>query len=460
MYLEDTIVAAATPPGRGAIAIVRLSGRNALPIVDALWRPLKDSQRRVSALRLGEILDPATGATLDQAMCAIFRAPHSATGEDVAELHCHGGPYLVRRIIGLAAERGARIAEPGEFTRRAYLNGRIDLTVAEAIADLIDARGEGALTQAASQLGGALAACVESLRGRLIGIRAHLEAAIDFADEDLELLTYDALCADIDQLAAEIEALHDTFERGRLARDGVRVTIIGKPNAGKSSVLNLLLGAERAIVTAIPGTTRDIIEDTVSLGPFAMVMRDTAGLRTSGDEVERIGIERAEKSAAEADLLIAVFDGARPLDVDDARTLALAATRPGVALLNKSDLPSALSSAGLCAAGCALPIIDFSATTGAGLAQLRIQLLDSVERLSHGAAPGDSIVISRERHRAALAQALEALAAARTSLRATLPPELVALDLSMAAEALAALTGAISTEDILDAVFREFCIGK
>jgi tRNA modification GTPase len=462
MNLDDTIVAPATPPGRGAVAIVRLSGPQAFAIADAMWRQQTPSRRaRPRELMLGAIRDPVSGAALDRALCVRFPRPRSVTGEDVVELHCHGGPYLVRRLLAIAAERGARIAEPGEFSRRAYLNGRLDLTAAEAIADLIDARSESALTQAVAQLGGALGKRVEGLRARLIAIRAQLEAEIDFAEEDLEVASREMLIGQLDKIANDVLLLHDSYARGRAAREGLRVAIIGKPNVGKSSVLNLLLGTERAIVTALPGTTRDIIEDSLNLGPYALVMQDTAGVRNSGDEVERIGIDRALRSAADADLVLAVFDASRELDQDDARMIALTAGRSGVALLNKCDLPGVASPEQLRTGGLELPILDFSAVTGAGLAALHDALLNLIERLTDRGEPrGDGVAISRERHRAALAQSLEALNSARGSLSASLPAELVAIDLTIASGALAALTGTISSEDILDAVFREFCIGK
>ncbi|HLW71619.1 MAG TPA: tRNA uridine-5-carboxymethylaminomethyl(34) synthesis GTPase MnmE [Candidatus Binataceae bacterium] len=460
MYVADTIVASATAPGRAAVAILRLSGPRALAIARALWHPLNSSEPAPRALRLGEIRNPHSGARLDRAMCAFFPAPRSLTGEDVAELHCHGGVYLVGRILGLAADLGARLAEPGEFTRRAWLNGRIDLTAAEAIADLVDARGETALAQAIAQLGGALAERVSGLRDRLLAIRAHLEAEIDFADEDLTLPSRRAIADDIEGLAADIRMLRDSFARGRLAREGARAALIGKPNAGKSSILNLLLGANRAIVTPIPGTTRDVIEDAVNLGPWPLVLADTAGIREGRDDVERIGIERTRDEAVRADLLLPVFDSARPFDSDDADVVGATAGRAGVAILNKRDLMQALDADELRRRGLTLPLVDFSATTPFGLGQLRGALTSALERLAAGAGPGDGIAISRERHRAALTQTVEALAAARDSALAAMPPEIVAVDLAAAADALVSLTGVISNEDLLDAIFREFCIGK
>jgi tRNA modification GTPase len=493
MYVADTIVASATAPGRAAVAILRLSGPGAIAIARALWHPLSSSEPGPRELRLGEIRDPATGAPLDRAMCVVFPTPRSLTGEDVAELHCHGGVYLVRRLLSLAVDLGARFAEPGEFTRRAWLNGRLDLTAAEAIADLVDARGETALQQAIAQLGGALAARVGGLRDRLIAIRAHLEAEIDFADEDLSLPSREAIARDIEELAGDVALLRDSFARGRLAREGARAAIVGKPNAGKSSLLNLLLGADRAIVTPIPGTTRDVIEESVTLGPWPLVLADTAGLRESRDEVERLGIARTRDEAARADLVLPVFDSSRPFDSDDTAVVAATENRAGVAILNKRDLPQLVDCDELRSRGLELPIVEFSAATATGLPQLRDALIDALERLagdpackddgvevsrertptggaqrSEQASPraaskflvGDGVAVSRERHRAALAQAADALATARESAMTAMPPEIVAVDLTLAADALATITGVISTEDVLDAVFREFCIGK
>jgi tRNA modification GTPase len=460
MYSEDTIVAPATPPGTGAVAIVRLSGPRAIQIAAALWHPLgRVAPRRPRRLSLGEIRDPRTGAILDRAMCVVMPGPASLTGEDVVELQCHGGPYIVRRVLGLAMAAGARMAERGEFSRRAFLNGRLDLTEAEAVADLVEARSESALQQAITQLSGVLAQHVGDLRGGVIAIRAHLEAEIDFADEGLDLPGRDEIAAQIESLARDVALLHDSFVRGRLMRDGARAVIVGKPNAGKSSVLNVLLGADRAIVTATPGTTRDVIEESMTLGPWRLVLQDTAGMREAGDEVERLGIARTLSHAGEADLLIAVFDASRSFEEDDARVIELCADRAGVALLNKSDLPAVLGPAELIAHGLRMPLMRFSALTADGAPGLRDELGRALEAIVAG-APADGVAITRERHRDALAKALGALESALASALGGMPPEIVAVDVAAVAEALGAITGEVGSEDILDAVFREFCIGK
>lgn len=459
MYTEDTIVAPATPAGQGAVAIVRLSGPRAIEIARRLWRPRHRATITPRKLYLGDICDPQTNTAFDRGLCVLMPAPNSMTGEDVAELQCHGGVYLVRRIIGFAIAQGARMAEPGEFSRRAFLNGRIDLTEAEAIADLVSARGEGSLKQALAQLNGALAVKIETLRQKITGLRAHLEVEIDFSDEDIQLPSRELIAAEIELLSRDLAILHDSFARGRIIREGARAAIVGKPNAGKSSVLNLLLGAERAIVTPIPGTTRDVIEDSIQLGLYPLVLQDTAGIRKSIDPVERIGIDRTVSHMGQADLVIAVFDSSRPLESEDLEVISLSAGKSGIALLNKRDLPQVLGASDLISHGLKLPLMDFSAITADRVGDLRERLTVAVESLLGEAAPGE-IAISRERHRDALARALESLAAARESALAGMPPEIVAVDVGMAAEALALITGIVSGEDVLDAVFREFCIGK
>ncbi len=460
MYVQDTIVAPATAPGQGAVAIVRLSGPRAIAILDSLFRPLRaNADAEPRKMVLGEIVDPATGALLDRSIAVRMPGPGTFTGEDLAEIHCHGGMYLVRRILGAAMAAGARMAEPGEFTRRAFLNGRIDLTEAEAIADLVAAHGEGALRLALSQMAGALSEKISKLRDQLISIGAHLEAEIDFSDEDIDLPSRGEIASSVRALADDVAILHQSFAAGRITREGARAVILGKPNVGKSSVLNLMLGIERAIVTAVPGTTRDVIADSIQLGPLPLVLQDTAGVRESADEVENKGIARTFSSLAEADLVLAVFDSARPLDAEDAMVIERCRSRRGVALLNKRDLPPVTSAEDLRSAGLAMPIVPFSALRGDGLESLRREIAHLVEEI---AAPGlaAGVAISRERHRAALARALEALSAALESLRASRPPEIVAVDVAAAADALGEITGEVHNEDILDAIFREFCIGK
>jgi len=459
MYVEDTIVAPATPPGNGAVAIIRLSGPKTAEILRTVWKPLTDGALEPRKLHLGNVIDPETHSQIDQAMAVFFPKPHSLTREDVAELQCHGGTYLVRRITSLAMRFGARMAEPGEFTRRAFLNGRIDLTEAEAIADLVEARGESALKQATSHLTGVLAEKLGRMRRELISIRAHLEAEIDFSDEGINLPSRSDVASAIQRLFTNVAILHDSYARGRLMREGARVAIVGKPNVGKSSILNLLVGTDRAIVTAIPGTTRDVIEDSVQVGPYPVVLQDTAGIRESWDEVEKIGIERSRRSLEDADLVLAVFDSSESLSEEDSVIAQHTAARVGVALLNKNDLPAKVRTPDLRAIGVELPILSFSALRADGIENLKRELLRALESLC-GPSHGEEVAISRERHRDALARTLEALVAAKQSALQSMPPEIIAVDVTLAADALGQITGEVHTEDVLDAVFREFCIGK
>lgn len=456
--MEDTIVAPATAPGTGAVAIVRISGPQAFGILDSVFKPLRCAALPPWTMRLGDVTDPATGTRIDRAMAMKMPAPKSLTGEDVAEIHCHGGRYLVHRIVAIVAACGARMAEAGEFSRRAFLNGRIDLAEAEAVADLIEARSEGALAQALAQLSGALSERVVGLRSQVIAIAAQLEAEIDFSDEDIRLPSRRDLAGAIERLLGEVTLLHGTFARGRLMREGVRAAIIGPPNAGKSSVLNLLLGADRAIVTPVPGTTRDVIEEATAVGPHSLVLQDTAGVRDSTDTVERIGIERTRACAAGADLLIAVFDASRALGAEDAEALRIIDGRAGVAILNKRDQPARTDAAALRTRGVAMPVVSLCAIDPADAPALRRELERAIDGLA-GAAP-EAISISRERHRDALERTAAALKQARAAAIAPMPPEIVAVDIAGAAEALGQITGAVTGEDVLDAIFREFCIGK
>ncbi len=459
MYVRDTIVAQATAPGRGAVAIVRISGPDATKILTSIWRPVSEKALRPRALSLGDVVDPATGTQIDCALATIMRAPRSLTGEDVAEIQCHGGSYVARRIIALAMTRGARMAEPGEFSRRAFLNGRIDLAEAEAVADLVDARSEAALRQALAQLSGALSERVGRLRDEVIGIRAHLEAEIDFSDEDIALPSRAEIAAEIDCLRGEVAMLADTFTRGRIVREGIHAAIVGKPNAGKSSILNLMLGAERAIVTATPGTTRDVIEDSVAIGGISITLADTAGIRESADEIERLGIERSARAASAADLLLVIFDGSRPFEEDDARIIKLTAGRAGLALLNKRDLPQRLTISELRERGLEMPVLAVSALIPEDAARIRAELERAADALVASPA-ADKVAISRERHRDALMLAAASLDAAHNSALAAMPPEMIAVDIMAAGDALGQITGAVTSEDVLDTVFREFCIGK
>ncbi len=432
-----TIFALASGHGRAGVAVIRLSGPGAGEALQRLCGSVPPPRIATRAT----FTDPRTTETLDQGLALWFPAPRSFTGEDVAELHIHGGRAVIDGVLDtLAALPGLRTAEPGEFTRRAFEHGKMDLTQAEALADLVDAETSAQARQALRQMGGALKALYDGWRQRLVKALAHLETVIDFPDEDLPADVADRLWAEVKDLAAGIAAHLDDGGRGERIREGVMVAIIGPPNAGKSSLLNMLAGRDAAIVTATPGTTRDVIEVHMDLGGFAVTLADTAGLREAADDIEREGIRRSRARADTADVKIAVFDGAAPRDeatvaLVDANTLVV---------INKGDLLATAP------AGKGYVI---SAKTGAGvpafLEALTARVRDKIG--GQGAAP-----LTRARHRQALEECRDSL---RRAAAAQLP-ELAAEDLRLAARALGRITGRVDVEEILDVVFRDFCIGK
>ncbi len=446
MLTSDTIAALATPPGVGALAIIRLSGPQAMEVLLACTQRVKPLQpRRATLLRVLS----AEGLVLDEAIATYFAAPASFTGEDVVELCCHGGLLVTRRVLERLLACGARPAEPGEFSRRAFENGRMDLTQAEAVMDVIAAGSDLALRAAHNQLHGVISRRVEAAADRLIDVAAHVEAYIDFPEEDIAPHTLAELLAGLDAVEAELRALLATADEGRLLREGVRTAIIGAPNVGKSSLLNCLLGYERAIVSPTAGTTRDTVEAGVTLGSLRLHLIDTAGLHESADAIECAGMERSRRAGAEADLVLLVADASEPpllpaWEEEQGSTAHLL-------LLNKCDLPEHPGW------GAYPQALRLSCRTGEGLSALSA----AIERLFlHAPEETDSFAAINTRHRYALSQALEALEHARASLQAGDSPELTDVPLREALDALGSITGRIDTEDILTRVFSTFCLGK
>jgi len=453
VYERDTIAAVSTPPGAGGIGVVRLSGVGALEILARLFVPQRERTPPPShRLVRGRVVD-ASGEAIDEVLAVAMRGPHSYTGEDVVEIHCHGSPPVLRRVLARCCECGARTAEPGEFTKRAFLNGRIDLVQAEAVAALIGARTESASRAALRQLGGRLSDELGELRERLIDVRARIEIMLDFSEEEIDL-TPATVADDIGAVAARIGRLLASFEGGRLLREGVRLAIVGRPNVGKSSLLNALLGVERAIVTPAPGTTRDVVSDDLEIDGIPVVLADTAGLRASADPVEQLGIERARLEAARADAVLIVLDGSQPLGEDDRAALAEVGGTPSIRVVNKSDLPSAWSPGG---EDVPAPVVRVSALTGAGLAELRRAI---VQLVGAGDLDPRAPIVTAVRQRDALARAREALDRALAALRGASTIDAAAVDIQAAVEHIGAITGEVTTEDILDRIFRDFCIGK
>jgi len=462
VYEHDTIAAIATPPGQGGIAIIRVSGPQAETIARQVFVLAQPRARLLShRLYFGRVCDPLTNQSLDQGLLALMRAPRSYTGEDIVEIHCHGGRLLSQRVLAAVLSQGARLAYPGEFTKRAFLNGRLDLSQAEAVLDLIQAESDPSLHLAWEQLSGCLSATCAALREKLLGLTAYVEAFLDFPEEDLPERAQTEMQQDISTLTAGITRLSATFAQGKVYREGIRTAIIGKPNVGKSSLLNLLAGTERAIVTSAPGTTRDILEETIVVGGVPLVVWDTAGLRHTTDEVERIGVERARAGALAAELVLAVFDASRPFDEEDKTVCDEIASKTVIAVLNKVDQPLVLDPADLGVHPHLGSPIYLSAQCGTGLADLEARI--------RAAAYGTAVqmqeqtagaMITRTRHRDALLKVEHSLQQASLSLQAGLPLDIVAVDLHEALDHLGEITGHISSEDILDLVFREFCIGK
>jgi tRNA modification GTPase len=471
----DTIAAISTPPGRGGIGIVRLSGPQAASIAAQLVRlrqPLEHSRAR-----LADVLDApdATDARvegeraslerIDEALVTFFGAPHSYTSEDLVEIAAHGSPVVLEMLLGRALKLGARLAEPGEFTQRAFLAGRLDLTQAEAVRDLIEAQTLTQARLAASQMGGALSRRVGPVKQGLVELIALLEAGIDFAEDDVDVTPAAEIARRIGELTPPLTALKASFARGRIIHDGLTLAIVGRPNVGKSSIFNRLVERDRAIVTATPGTTRDTVTERISLEGIPLELVDTAGLREglgedlrdSLEEAEQLGIHRSREALADAALVVVVLDATEPLNDEERRLLAAVEGRPALVAVNKSDLIGNFSEGGHPQPDCAgIPAVATSALTGEGIPALRERIL----ALATGGAASEPGMLTSLRHQQAIAAALAALGDAAQANAASIPHEMVLLDLYRALWALDSLTGQTTPDDILDLIFSTFCIGK
>lgn len=453
MTAEDTIVAISTPPGRGGIGIVRLSGPEARAIAEPLLKlrnPLAPAQARFA-----EVLDTAGGEVLDEAVVTWFEAPRSYTSEDIVEIAAHGSPVLMDYLLREAIARGARLAEPGEFTQRAFLSGRIDLTQAEAVRDLIESSTLHQARVAAQQLGGSLARTVAPIKENLIALIALLEAGIDFAEDDIDVTPSAEIIARIEAIAAPLRALENTFGYGRIVRDGLSLAIVGRPNAGKSSLFNRLVERDRAIVTATPGTTRDLVTERVSLDGIPVELIDTAGLRHATDEAESIGIAKSREAMAEADIVLLVLDATQPLHAEDEAALAAHSERPLLVAVNKHDLSAQSPLTGTAHTTC--PVVETSALTGQGIAELRAAMLSL---MTASAPAAESALVTNLRQQQAVSAATQSLAQARQAVQTETPHEMLLLDLYESLRSLDSLTGQTTTDDILNLIFSTFCIGK
>src|SRR5579859_2857989 len=457
MHLDDTIVAVSTPPGRGGIGIVRLSGPAARSISDPLLR-LKHPLQSGRAV-FGELIDVETGARIDEVVATFFERPHSYTTEDVVEVSAHGSPVVLEYIVEQALASGARFAETGEFTMRGFLHGRIDLTQAEAVRDLIESQTLFQAKVAGQQLEGALSRRIKPVKKQLVDLIALLEAGIDFAEDDVSVLSDDRIVGIIAEVRSPLQTLAQSFAYGRVVHEGLTLAIVGRPNVGKSSLFNRLVERERAIVTATPGTTRDLVSETVAIGGIPVRLVDTAGIRAAADEVESIGIQKSYEALADADLVLVVLDASsRQSEVvhaeEDALLQSRLENRAAVFVLNKSDLvktPPVAPTAGH-------PTLHTSALTGEGIVELREAILKQIAG-EHGAQQ-ESGMLTNVRHQGLVRDSLSALDAAARAAGNSIPHEMILHDLYNALRPLDAITGTTTTDDILNLIFSSFCIGK
>jgi tRNA modification GTPase len=452
---SDTIVALSTPPGRSGIGVIRLSGEQALALTRSLLND-KDFNPEPNRVTLRAIIDPDTREVIDRALVTFFQSPHSYTGEDIVELSCHGSPPLLLRVLDSLLFFGARTADPGEFTLRAVSNGRLSLTQAEAVRDLIEARTHAAVRQAARQLGGELSARLQPLKDGLLEVIVPLESSLEFVEDDLPAdIAYD-ISEKLSALSAKIDEMADSFRRGRLLKEGLRVALIGRPNVGKSSIFNKLLSSDRSIVTEIPGTTRDTISEVINLEGIPVLITDTAGVRSSSDKIEQLGIERTRRAIADADLVVAVIDGSQPLSAEDEKIVNEASESYSVVALNKSDLESFCinNAQRLPQNMCLLPV---SAKTGQGLEALCAEI---VKPFSSNYLDENSFVITNARHFDLLRRASDALNSAGQLVRQGMSEEIILARLYEALHLLGEITGETTPEVILSQIFSSFCIGK
>lgn len=464
MYADDTIAAISTPPGRGGIGVVRLSGPTAIDIATSIFHSQSGSRLdEPNRAQFGRIIDPTTSEIIDEVILTFFKSPHSYTGEDVVEISCHGSPIILGRVLQLTIERGARIAEPGEFTFRAFLNKRIDLTQAQAVRDVINAQTGYQARVATKQLEGALSLRLTPLKDTLVEVIVHLESSVEFVEDDISPQAIEMLLTKLTKVIEALTAIADSFSFGRYLREGFDLAIVGRPNVGKSSVFNRLIGSDRAIVTELPGTTRDALYESTSISGVPVRLIDTAGIRETTDLVESIGISRSRSAIADADISLLVLDASSSLRNDDLELLDSVPEARRIIALNKTDLPNQLEEQAYEETGIHLAdwldnLVSISALTGNGFEELTAKIF---ERLSGDAATErDDIMLTDARQHAAVRRAVELLQNAREMMTQRELEEVILLRLHGALIALGEITGETLTEDILGQIFATFCIGK
>ncbi|WP_125154226.1 tRNA uridine-5-carboxymethylaminomethyl(34) synthesis GTPase MnmE [Clostridium rectalis] len=455
----DTIAAVSTVLGEGGISIIRISGDNSLKIANNIFKGKNGKElldMKPYTMRYGHIIEKETGDILDEVLISYMKGPKSYTAEDTIEINCHGGVTPTKKILHEVVKSGARVAEPGEFTKRAFLNGRIDLSQAEAVIDIIRSKTELSMKSAVLQSGGKISEEINLLRNKLLQTIAHIEATVDFPEEDLEEITSNQVNKDLIEIMGEISRLLVTAEEGKILREGLNVVIVGKPNVGKSSLLNALLKEKRAIVTEIPGTTRDVIEEYINLDGVPIKIVDTAGIRETKDIVEKIGVEKSREKINEADLIIFMIDSSRKLDSEDYEIINYIKNNKYVVLLNKNDLNKEVNLDNLTELNSNY-IIETSAKTGKGLEKLKNCIK---ELFFDGEVKSGELMITNTRHKEALIRAKESCNSALNTLNNTLAIDLASIDIRNAWIKLGEITGDTIEEDIIDKIFSEFCLGK
>ncbi|MBI5632972.1 MAG: tRNA uridine-5-carboxymethylaminomethyl(34) synthesis GTPase MnmE [Nitrospirae bacterium] len=458
-YSDDTIAAISTPVGQGGIGIVRLSGPDAVAIAGRVFLSRnneKPSYAPSHKMLYGHIVDPADERAVDEVLLVVMRAPNSYTREDVVEINCHGSIVSARRILEIVLRQGARIAEPGEFTKRAFLHGRIDLSQAEAVLDIINAKTEESMRIASEQLRGGLTDKLTAIREQLIEVAAFVEAHIDFPEDEIETTSKKEIEKKLLDVSAEIQKLSDTFNAARFFREGLSIAIVGRPNVGKSSLLNALLQKDRAIVTDLPGTTRDLIEDYLNINGLPIRIMDTAGIHSSDELIEQEGIRRSKQAIEHADFIVAMFDGSEPFKKEDHDLLSLVRHKKAVMVISKADLPQKISVGNSTAEG--RQYVCLSVVTGEGIEELKYAIFES--NLHGWSEEREGVVVTNIRHKAALDSAAESLDRARKLLSGDSPLELFSIEMRGSLDRIGEITGTITTDEILHKIFSSFCIGK
>ncbi len=467
MYDEDTIAAISTATGVGGIGIVRISGDTAVSVADMLFRGRKTlAESESHRMNYGRIVDPATGETVDEVLAVKMKAPHSFTREDVVEIHCHGGPVITRRILELVLKQGVRPAEPGEFTKRAFLNGRIDLSQAEAVIDIITAKTDESAKVAVRQLEGNISRKIGQIRDALIELIAHIEVTVDYPEHDLEEITGQMVYDRLQSIRSDLMKLLSDFERGRVLREGISIVLAGRPNVGKSSLLNELSGKNRAIVTNVPGTTRDIIEEYINIKGVPVRMADTAGIRETSDIVEKIGVEKTHGAIEEADLVILLIDADEGIKSEDLDLIDKLENKKLIVLINKIDLVSEDEAEKLKSelekrfAGKRdeLKVLPVSALEGTGIDKLEEAISEMF--LSGRLQQKDEVLLTNVRHKELIDRTVESIDAACASYEAGMPIDCITIDIRSAADYLGQITGESVSEQVIDMIFSRFCVGK